>query len=235
MQAAIESDSGHWTEQNCRYNLTAIVRRIEYLAKVFRYPDQIAFDRSWIGMCAPDPNPPKQPQSAIDNLREDAKQAADAANFAKQLPDHPLSRKTLATLSRLGDVLATAIGSAEFSLRQGSAEAAILICENVFATAYDKFGDQLESLAGELAASIDFGFSDAEPPLSAEDACNKFCFEQWQSGRTYKEIFLSLKQYPEWKERFSGSLAIRGAIKAWAAKNGLTPRKGARGRRPRSN
>jgi hypothetical protein len=66
--------------------------------------------------------------------------------------------------------------------------------------------------------------------LTPEQARAKFCFEQWQSGKTYKEINKALKEHSEW-EHYDNEKAVRGPIKMWATRIGVIPRTGHPGRR----
>lgn len=112
-----------------------------------------------------------------------------------------------------GDEPATAENLAE--LRQAT-EAVHSVADAAMAQVYTLFQTGLEMKS-----------------LSIDDARNKFCYELWQAGHTYKEILLAVKSHPKW-EQFSTPLAVRVAIKAWARKNNLPIRRGIRGRRPKA-
>jgi len=75
---------------------------------------------------------------------------------------------------------------------------------------------------------------DVESSLSLlpTEAREKFCFEQWEAGKSYKEINAALKRHPEW-ECFEDERAVRKPINAWAKRIKATPRKGQPGRRPK--
>ena len=68
-----------------------------------------------------------------------------------------------------------------------------------------------------------------QPRLTSTEARAKFCYEQWQSGKTYKEINVCLKNNPEW-EQFENETHVRGPIKMWGDRIGIPPRMGNRGR-----
>jgi hypothetical protein len=68
--------------------------------------------------------------------------------------------------------------------------------------------------------------------LTSTEARNKFCFEQWQAGKTLKELNAALKRHPDW-DAFEDDKAVRSAINSWARRIGVRPRKGQRGRRPK--
>ena len=70
-------------------------------------------------------------------------------------------------------------------------------------------------------------------PLTPEEQRNKFCFEEWERGQTYKQINVALKNNSKW-EQFADDRSVRGAINAWSKKIDVVPRKGQRGR-PKSS
>jgi hypothetical protein len=78
----------------------------------------------------------------------------------------------------------------------------------------------------QLLAKAANGLLDRETPT---DARNKFCYEQWQGGKSYMQIFIALKDHPEW-EQLSDEKAVRGPIHSWAKKHSLPVRKGERGK-----
>ena len=67
--------------------------------------------------------------------------------------------------------------------------------------------------------------------LSPKDARNKFAYERYMAGDTYKQIRLGIAKHPEW-EQFSSDAAVRGAIAAWAKIIGVDIPKRQAGRRP---
>jgi hypothetical protein len=72
-------------------------------------------------------------------------------------------------------------------------------------------------------------WSNSLPWLTPIEERNKFCFEQRQSGETYKEINSKLKHHPEW-EAFDDARSVRSAITAHGRRIGIEPRKGRPGR-----
>jgi hypothetical protein len=92
-----------------------------------------------------------------------------------------------------------------------------------------------DAITAQLTLELNSAFAflaPIDPELTATEARNKFCFEQWQGGKTLKEINTSLRNDPEW-EPYEDEKAVRSAINAWAKKAGQTPRRGQPGR-PRS-
>jgi hypothetical protein len=71
---------------------------------------------------------------------------------------------------------------------------------------------------------------ESEPQLTPDEARSKFCFDEWEAGKTYKEINAALKRYPQW-EHFGDEKSVRGPINAWGKRIGVNPRQGQRGRR----
>lgn len=69
--------------------------------------------------------------------------------------------------------------------------------------------------------------------LTTDEARAKFCFEEWQAGKTLKEINTSLKRHPAW-EHFDNEKSVRGPINSWAKRIKVQPRPGQRGRRKSS-
>ena len=72
-----------------------------------------------------------------------------------------------------------------------------------------------------------------EPDLTPTEARAKFCFEEWQAGKTYKEINVALRHHPDW-EHFDDEKAVRGPINSWASRIGKEPRKGQPGKRAKA-
>jgi hypothetical protein len=70
------------------------------------------------------------------------------------------------------------------------------------------------------------------PPLTETQEKQKFCFEEWQKGKTYKEINAALKQH-SW-DSYEHPKSVRGPIRAWSQHIGVEPRVGQRGRRKSS-
>lgn len=68
-----------------------------------------------------------------------------------------------------------------------------------------------------------------DPKLTPNEARAKFCFEEWQAGKSYKEINAALKRHPEW-ESYDECVKVRGPIESWAKRLGVVPRKGQPGR-----
>lgn len=74
-----------------------------------------------------------------------------------------------------------------------------------------------------------------EDPLTPTQSRNKFCYEQWQAGKTHGEINAALKKHSEW-EAFDDEKSVRGPIAQWAKQNGNLPiRSGQPGRRKKAN
>lgn len=71
------------------------------------------------------------------------------------------------------------------------------------------------------------------PELTPNEARAKFCFDEWQRGKSLKEINADLNRHPEW-ESFDDPKHVRGPINAWGKRIGVEPRKGQPGRRPKS-
>jgi hypothetical protein len=74
---------------------------------------------------------------------------------------------------------------------------------------------------------------DVSSETGPSDERNKFCYEEWQRGKTLKEIWVETKRHGEW-EQLGDLWAIRGPIKAWARKHGLAVRSGQPGRPDRA-
>lgn len=72
-----------------------------------------------------------------------------------------------------------------------------------------------------------------EPDLTPIEARNKFCFDEWQAGQSYKEINVALHHHSEW-EAFEDDLAVRSAIHSWGKRIGQSPRRGQPGRRAKA-
>ena len=71
----------------------------------------------------------------------------------------------------------------------------------------------------------------ADEVTSPNDLRNRFCFEQWGHGKTYKEILAALGAHPEW-ERCPKPLGVRAYLKAWAKKQGVSVPRRKPGRKP---
>lgn len=103
--------------------------------------------------------------------------------------------------------------------------------EAVFADVAGNLGillrQNLADLTGEPVVPPDWlgdepfrpaGSTKVAPRLSAntpKDKRNEFCFNQWLEGKTLKEIWVLVKEHPEW-EQFTAFRAVRGPIAAWA-------------------
>jgi hypothetical protein len=93
-----------------------------------------------------------------------------------------------------------------------------------------------QSIINEIEVEIlsaegsEFSSDDEAPELTVDEARAKFCFEQWQACKSYKEINAALKRHPEWED-FEDDRAVRGPISAWAQRIGVKPRRGQPGRR----
>jgi hypothetical protein len=74
---------------------------------------------------------------------------------------------------------------------------------------------------------------DVDQQLTPHEARAQFCFDEWQSGKSLKEINAGLKRHPEW-EHFDDERKVRGPINSWANRLGVTPRKGQPGRRAKA-
>jgi hypothetical protein len=127
-----------------------------------------------------------------------------------------------AALSRDGNLAVTALWHSVDRLAEWFTEH--LDAADLPSVMRDDFAKGVELFAAALAP---------EPELTPTDARNKFCYEQWQRGQTYKEIWAALKLHPEW-EQVSDPKAVRGPIKAWAAKHGLDIREGQPGKPKRA-
>jgi hypothetical protein len=69
--------------------------------------------------------------------------------------------------------------------------------------------------------------------LTPIQARKKFCFDQWEAGKTLKEINVALKHHPVW-ESYADDKYVRRPINSWAKTIGVKPRAGQRGRRTKS-
>jgi hypothetical protein len=96
-----------------------------------------------------------------------------------------------------------------------------------------EFWSELPDKLRQLASALQQKTAPAIVSLLPNEARAKFCFEQWQSGKGYKEINAALKRHPEW-EHFEDDKSVRGPIIAWAKRIDVKPRRGQPGRRARS-
>ncbi len=107
---------------------------------------------------------------------------------------------------------------------------------NPFRWARESIDDAAAKVACELQQVADY-VGDlvrlVEPQLTINEARSRFCFEEWQDGKTYKEINVALKHHSEW-EHFEDEKAVRGPIESWGKRIGVEPRKGQRGRRAKT-
>jgi hypothetical protein len=69
--------------------------------------------------------------------------------------------------------------------------------------------------------------------LTPNEARAKFCFEEWQSGKSYKQINAALKRDSGW-EYFEDDKSVRGPINTWGKRIGVKPRDGQPGRQSKS-
>jgi hypothetical protein len=93
-------------------------------------------------------------------------------------------------------------------------------------------GDYETRLTAECQHAIAWLRRERQPELTTEEARMKFCFEEWQAGRTHKEINAALKRHAVW-EHFDQDVKVRGPINSWGKRIGVKPRRGQPGRRPK--
>ena len=103
-------------------------------------------------------------------------------------------------------------------------------------TQFVRFADLVDDEIRDARQRIDRAIhgaqrhADGGGAIGPNDARNRFCYEQWEAGRTLKEIWVDVKDHAEW-EQVSEPAAVRGPINSWASKNGLIVTKRHPGRR----
>jgi hypothetical protein len=162
--------------------------------------------------------------TALGNSHQARLQLVNAAKLCEQ--DWPHDGEQLRKAGDELEQFASKINTLHYSVHHAAGKADCDTYGDLWCELWNK-----AFVAGAGARALLNSKAIKQPPviLTPSEERAKFCFEQWNAGKSYKEINAALKKHPVW-EHFASAIGVRSPIMAWSKRIGKQPRKGQAGR-----